>query len=58
MPLTLVVLALWALAFLTFNTVVAETLAFPLATATALVGMVEIRRDRTRPARGENLAGG
>jgi ABC-type spermidine/putrescine transport system permease subunit I len=100
MPLTLVVLALWALAFLTFNTViavrvwrlthlprwrralpallfgaalaaslsratgttvVAETLAFPLAAATALVGMLEVRRDRARPARparDENFAGG
>lgn len=87
MPLTLALLALWALAFLTFNTViavrvwrltelprwrrvlpalllcaalaaslsratgttvVAETFAFPLNAATALVGMFEIRRHRAR----------
>ncbi|MFF9013587.1 hypothetical protein ACF09C_11565 [Streptomyces sp. NPDC014870] len=87
MPLTLVLIALWALAFLTFNTViavrvwrlthlprwrraipalllcaavaaslsratgttvVAETFAFPLNAATAIVGVLEIRRHRAR----------
>ncbi|MFF7438934.1 hypothetical protein [Streptomyces sp. NRRL B-24572] len=90
MPLTLVLLALWALAFLTFNivisvrvwrltslprwrralpglllfaalaatssratgtTVVAETLAFPLNAATALVGIFELRLHRKQPSR-------
>ena len=90
MPLTLLLLALWALAFLTFNivtsvrvwritslprwrralpglllgaalaatlsratgtTVVAETLAFPLNAATAVLGLFELRRHRARASR-------